>query len=191
MKSGIEEKEGLVMLAQTYQAQVFAFSSMFVAVSIGLVVLPIFSLSLSLDEVNGMTLGLRLIFFGTTLFLADAGVYCITKTVSSNVIHREIMRQLKINKKGLLDYLIDVKMHIREEFPVLQQYRMADQTQKRVLDRLSKSQVWGSVAGSIIIPAVLFSFIWWNYVHFLDFLLVSQLIYLLSLWIVFRYMAIM
>ncbi len=189
MSSKIEEKEGLMELAQVYRTQVWELSSMLIAVSVGLVIIPIFTLNISLTGGEGLTLELRLLFLAITVFLADVGVYCITKSIIADMIHREIMSRLKTKEKSLVEYLTDIKTKLRSRFPALQHYRMPNLTQKKALHRLYKSQIWGSVIVSLIIPMILFSFIWWNYDPFFDLILGSELLYLVSVWIVYRYVA--
>ncbi len=189
MSSKIGEQAGLIEIAQIYRAQVWALSSMLIAVSVGLVVIPVFTLSISLTGGETLTLNLRLLFLAVTVFLADIGVYCITKSIIADMLHREIMSRLKIKEKPLVRYVIDIKTKLRSKFPAMRHYRMPNLTQKKALHRLYKSQIWGSVIVSSIIPIILFSFIWWNYDPFFDLILGSELLYLVSLWIVYRYVA--
>ncbi|KKK80417.1 hypothetical protein LCGC14_2823700 [marine sediment metagenome] len=187
MSSKIGGKEALMELAQVYRTQVWEFSSILIAISVGLVVIPVFTLNISLTGGEGLTLELRLLFLAITVFLADVGIYCITQSIIADMIHREIMSRLKTKEKSLLEYLTDIKTKLRSKFPVMQHYRMPNLTQKKALHRLYKLQIWGSVIVSLIIPMILFSFIWWNYDPFFDLILASELLYLVSAWIVYRY----
>lgn len=189
MSKEIGESDALIVLGQAYQAQTFAFSSIFFAVSVGLVILPVFVLGASLSENGAPPFTLRLLAFGVTMILADTAVYCITKTILSSMMHRETLTRLTIEgqKASLIEYLSAMKVALRKEFATLQQYKMGNQVERTTLGRLYNSQILGCIVASLTIPPVLFSFIWWNHGYFVGLLLISQLLYILSLWCLFRY----
>jgi len=192
---GIKEYEALLALMQMYQGQMSMLYSASIAIALGLLIVPLFALNASLNLSPAQTFGLkeRLICFVVTFTLLLAAIYCANKTIYLGAILRQALIRLEVTDKGksLMRYNTEVKEELRDKYPIFKKYKMAAQFKEVELKRSYKLQVFESIAGAIVVALILFSFIWWRWDHFFWYLLESELIYGLSIWLLFRFLPIM
>ena len=177
----ISEKEALSTLIQVYLSHTAKWYSALVALALGLLVIPLFALNASLSDTLNFGFTERLIFFVLILLFLDAAIYSVTKVIYSLALLSEFYSRLKIVEVGkTLDaYLIEVKTGLRDRVKAFRLYKM-EQTEKYTF------QIVGSIISFLFIGVILFSFVWWKYDCFFLYLVGSEIVYFVSILILFR-----
>jgi len=171
----IPEEKALSTLIQVYLSHTAKWYSALVALTLGLLVIPLFALNASLSNWN-FGFELRLVFSVLTLLFLDASIYTVAKVIYSLALLSEFYGKLKIIgvEKTLAAYLIEVKKGLRDKVKAFRIFKMEQSVR-------SKFQIVGSIIGFLLIGAILFSFVWWEYDCFFLCLVISEAIYLVSI----------
>lgn len=192
----ISEYQALQALMQMYQSKMSMVNSACIAIAVGLFVVPLFALSASLKSNGAKTFGFkgRLLCFLATLALVVVSVYYVNKTIFLGALLWESLSRLEVIEKEepLMEYYVQMKVELRDKYPIFRRmYKLITQSKEDALGRSYKRQVYASIAGMIVGSLVLFSAIWWRSRHFFWYLLGSELICLLSIWLLFHFARIM
>lgn len=190
---GIKEHEALLVLMQICQSGMSMMFAASIGLAIGLFIVPFFALSSSLNlcpEIFGLKE--RLVCFAITLMSLVGAAYCTNKTIYFGALLRRIFIRLEVIDKGksLIEYTVELKEELLNKNPIFKKYKMAAQFKETELKRSYELQVFECNAGAMLVALILFSFIWWGTGHFFWYLLGSELIYGLSIWLLFRYIPI-
>jgi len=193
MSREISESEGLANLMQIYQDQLSMWITASIAMGIGLLVIPLLSLTTSLDprlkymfdsgqKLLWFTVTPRLLCCFLTFSLAVSAVYCVNKAIYLGAMLRQTLIRLRIIDKGksLMQYNTEIKKELRRKYPVFGRYKMAAQFEEKKLKRSYSIQVWGSVFCAIGVAFILFLLVWWGADHFLRNWLITEAAYGLS-----------
>ncbi len=191
----ITELEALSVLRQTYQGNMSVLYAASIAIAIGLFIVPLFALNASINSSLTQAFGLkeRLICFVITLVLAVGGVYCTNKTIFLGALHWETLSRLGVTdngEKSMMKYHFEMKAEVRDKYPIFKNYKISE-FKEAALKHSYKQQVLGLIALAMVALLILFSFIWWRWDHFFWYLLGSELIYGLSIWLSLRYIPVM
>jgi hypothetical protein len=171
-----------------------------IAIAIGLVIVPLFALGSSLNPSLAQSFGLRerLVCFVITLTLLDAAFYCTNKTVFLGALQWQTLVRLKTTDEGkpltLMKYHVEMKKEIRDKYPIFKWYKIykiGTECDEATLKSSYKLQVLAFIVIVMVVALILFSLIWWRWDHFFWYLLGSELVFGLSIWLLLRYIPIM
>jgi len=187
----ITEQEALSVLMQTYQSNMSMLYAASIGIAIGLFVVPLFALNASINSSPLQIFGLkeRLMCFVATLILAVGAVYCVNKTIFLGALQWETLTRVGVadkEKKSIMKYHSEMKAEVGDKYPIFKYYKIS-QFEEATLGRSYELQVLGLIALAMVALLILFSFIWWKWDHFFWYLLGSELIYGLSIWLSLRY----
>lgn len=107
---------------------------------------------------------------------------------------RQGLMRLEVTNKGksLMEYNTEIKDELRDKYPIFKRFKKAAQYEEGELRRSYQMQVWLlSVIGPFVLTLILFSCIWWGRAHFWFKLLISEVVFVLSIRGLFRFVPIM
>ncbi len=173
----ISEKEALVTLIQIYLSHTAKWYSALIAIVLGLLIIPLFVLNASLSFNPKFGIPERVIFSVFTLLFLDAAFYCVNKVLYSLALLSKIYNRLEVSNTGgtLGEYLRNLKSNLHKKIKIFKFYKYG-----------IYGEIIGSIVGFCIIGLFLFSFVWWGYSDFRDWVLIFEAIYLATILFLFK-----
>ena len=181
----VTEKEALMTLIQVYLSHTSKWYSSLIAAVVGVVAIPIVALNITMtsNHKDNFLFYERSFFSILTLFLLLAAVYFVSKVNYSLALLHQLYESIKVQNTdlNLLQYLIKEKSHLVSK---VEAFKSLYRFQRDVIGRLNLGTNL-VVIGSIAVGVFLLLMIWWGYGAMWPAFSLFNLIYAISLIMLF------